>query len=282
MATVMDTAEERLGSKLTGTKLEEVGIPNTPESLPYSDEGQNETMFPDLDEEVTPEVGDKYVDASVMLPHGSQLMQGTVKARRQDLDGNPIGHRSDNPILDTQLYGIKFPNGEVIPLTSNAIAQAMYAQCDVDGNKYLIPECFVDMQKDHMAISLNEQKAVHNGCGYLHHTTLGWHVCCQWKDGSTSWEKLLDVTESHPLQMAEYAVSMGVDHEPGFNWWVPNTLRKRNSIIALVKKCSARYLKHTHKFGIECPKTVKDALELDMHNGNTMWADAIAKEMKNV
>jgi hypothetical protein len=30
------------------------------------------------------------------------------------------------------------------------------------------------------------------------------------------------------------------------------------------------------------PKTVKEALELDKKNGNTLWADAIAKEMKDV
>ncbi len=40
------------------------------------------------------------------------------------------------------------------------------------------------------------------------------------------------------------------------------TLRNRDSIIALVKKRSATYLKRIHKFGIECPKTVEDALEL--------------------
>ncbi len=158
----------------------------------------------------------------------------------------------------------------------------MYSQCDVNGNEYLLLECFVNVQKDHAAIGLDEQKAVHNGCEYMHSTTLEWHVCCQWKDGSTSWEKLSDVNESHPLQMAEYAIAMGVDHEPGFNWWVPHTLRKCDSIITLVKKCSARYLKHTQKFGIECPKKVEDALELDKHNGNAMWEDAIAKEMKNV
>jgi len=83
-------------------------------------------------------------------------------------------------------------------------------------------------------------------------TTLGWHVCCQWKDGSTSWEKLTDVKESHPLQMPEFATSMGVDHVLGFNWWVPHTLKKRDAINALVKKRRA-----------------------------IMWADAIAKEMKN-
>jgi hypothetical protein len=41
-------------------------------------------------------------------------------------------------------------------------------------------------------------------------------------------------------------------------------------------------LKWTHKFGIELPKTIKEALELDKKNGNTFWADAIAKEMKHV
>ncbi len=52
--------------------------------------------------------------------------------------------------------------------------------------------------------------------------------------------------------------------------------------ILLVKKRSSRFLKRTHKFGIEVPKTVKEALELDKTNGNTLRADAIAKEMKDV
>ncbi len=30
------------------------------------------------------------------------------------------------------------------------------------------------------------------------------------------------------------------------------------------------------------PKTVKEALALDHKNGNTLWADAIEKEMKEV
>ncbi len=41
-------------------------------------------------------------------------------------------------------------------------------------------------------------------------------------------------------------------------------------------------MKRTHKFGIELPKTVNEALELDKKNGNTFWADAIAKEMKDI
>jgi hypothetical protein len=59
-------------------------------------------------------------------------------------------------------------------------------------------------------------------------------------------------------------------------------LKKRDWIISLVCKRTTRYLKRTHKFGIEVPKTVKEALALDRKNGNTLWADAIAKEMKEV
>ncbi len=210
------------------------------------------------------------------------MVYGTVKACKWDLDGNPISCQFNNPILDTHLYDVKFPDGEVTPLTANSTVQAMYAQCNIDRNECLLLECLINIQKDHTAISLDKQKSVHNGQEYMRRTTLAWHVCCQWKDGSTSWEKLSDLKESHPLQVVEYAVEMGVDHEPSFNWWVPHKLKICNAIIALVKQCSAKYLKSTHKFGIECPKTVEDALELDKCNGNTMWADAIAKEMKNV
>ena len=41
-------------------------------------------------------------------------------------------------------------------------------------------------------------------------------------------------------------------------------------------------MKRNEKFGISLPKNVKEALQLDKENGNTLWADAIATEMKNV
>ncbi len=59
-------------------------------------------------------------------------------------------------------------------------------------------------------------------------------------------------------------------------------LKKRDQIISLVCKWTTCYLKRTHKFGLEIPKTVKEALALDRKNGNTLWADAIAKEMREV
>ncbi len=48
---------------------------------------------------------------------------------------------------------------------------------------------------------------------------------------------------SHPVETAEYAKLMKIDHEPAFNWWVPHVLKKRNRIISLVRKRLPRYLK---------------------------------------
>ncbi len=92
MATICETAKERLRARLTRAKLKKVRIPDTQEYALYADDDQNETMFPYLDKEVTPDVSDEYVHVSVMLPCGSQMIHSTVRAHKRDLDGNPIGH----------------------------------------------------------------------------------------------------------------------------------------------------------------------------------------------
>ena len=88
-----------------------------------------------------------------------------------------------------------------------------------------------------------------------------------------------DLKESYPIQVAEYAVGQDLTHEPAFAWWVQKFLRKRDHIVSAVKQ---RYAKRSHKFGIEVPCTVKRALEIDRENGNSLWREAIAKEMAAV
>jgi hypothetical protein len=50
----------------------------------------------------------------------------------------------------------------------------------------------------------------------------------------------------------------------------------------MTKQRNARYMNRTHKFGIAIPKTIQEAFDLDHTNGNTLWADAIAKELKDI
>jgi hypothetical protein len=158
----------------------------------------------------------------------------------------------------------------------------MYAQCDPQGNQYVLLDCFVDFDKTSKALSLADQDIVVKGRTSKRRNTQGWRICCQWKDGSTTWESLKDLKESHPLEMAEYAIAQGIQHEPAFNWWVPQVLWLCARIISLVKKRKMSYLKKHVKFGIEVPTSVAHAYELDCLNGNTLWADGIAKEMNDV
>ena len=59
-------------------------------------------------------------------------------------------------------------------------------------------------------------------------------------------------------------------------------MKKRQLIISKVKARAARYLKKNEKFGIKIPKNIEEARILDRENGNTLWQDAIAKELANV
>ena len=85
--------------------------------------------------------------------------------------------------------------------------------------------------------------------------------------------------ESYLLQVAEYAVSSHISEEPAFAWWASSVLKKHNRIIA---KTKSKYWQKTHKFGIEIPKSVLQARQIDAKSGKTLWWDAICKEMINV
>ena len=68
----------------------------------------------------------------------------------------------------------------------------------------------------------------------------------------------------------QFAVSQGIYHEPAFNWWVKLMLKKKDRIVASIREWQTRYLKRSHKFGIELPKTVEQALPLDAENSKTI------------
>ncbi len=93
---------------------------------------------------MTPETGDNYLSAELMLPKGVVLVKGHVTARKRDRDGNPIGRANDNPILDTRSYIVNFDDGDQSELTINKIAESLYSQCDTDGNQYVLLEEIVD------------------------------------------------------------------------------------------------------------------------------------------
>ena len=60
-------------------------------------------------------------------------MLSKVIGCKRDHHGRPIGQAHDNPILDTRVYEIEFPDGHVAEYTTNEIAESLYAQIDEEG-----------------------------------------------------------------------------------------------------------------------------------------------------
>ena len=198
-----------------------------------------------------------------MLPRGDEMTMGRVTKRDCESDGNPLVTSQENPIIDTRQYIVELNDGDEAELAANVIANKMYTQCDPGENQYVLLDSLIDFCRSTTALYYDDQKVTANDRTHYRCSTAVWQMCCQWKDGSTSWCKLSDLKESHPIETAEYAVAQGLDGETAFNWWVPHVIKKRAHIISLVEKRSVRYLNKTHKFGFQVTKSAKHALELD-------------------
>ena len=233
-------------------------------------------------DDYTPDVlHDTYLGMELALPRDGEGPEfARVTKRLRDKDGLPIGTANDNPIIDTRLYEVEYIDGYKASLAANAIAENLFAQIDEEGNRFVTLDSIMSHRVD--GTQLNKDCAFitsHNGGKRRKETTKGWEILLQWKDGTTTWEKLKDVKDSYPVQLAEYAHQCKIASEPAFAWWTPHVLKKKHMLISKIK---SKYWSRTHKFGIKIPKTVQDALKLDQENGDTLWWDAILKEMKNV
>ena len=223
---------------------------------------------------------DKLVNAEVLLPHRDKVSHATVIGRTKDSDGNEKGRTDDNPMLNTAVYDVLFPDGAIKQYSANIIAENMWAQVDAEGNQYLVLDAITGHRRHDNAVDKSDQYiTTSRGNRKLRQTTVGWDLCVQWKTGEEQWVPLKDLKESNPVEVADYAKANGLTDEPAFKWWTPYVLRKRDYIIS---KVAHRVKKKTHKYGIRIPKTVKEAYEIDKMNGNSFWTDAIEKEMTNV
>ena len=78
-----------------------------------------------------------------MLPRGDEIAMGRVTKRAHDSDGNPLGTAHENPILDTRQYIVELNDGDEAELAANVIATNMLAQCDPEGNQYVLLDSLI-------------------------------------------------------------------------------------------------------------------------------------------
>ena len=102
----MESLQQVMGPHARLRDLVNMSVEETMQYDPYEDESQNAETFPMLDKEpeVTPEWGDQYVNAEILLPRGDNMARGQVICWKHDVNGNPIGRSTKNLILDTHIY----------------------------------------------------------------------------------------------------------------------------------------------------------------------------------
>lgn len=166
--------QEKFGNPIThDEELPEYDIndPNREDEVddgitPLYEPTEPEAAMPNADE-WDPESFDKYISAQVILPSlGSEIL-GTVTARKRDVHGNPIGVANNNPILNTRIYEVTFPDGHTAEFAANVIAECLYSQIDSEGRQYALLEDIVDWRKtkeavdDHSILQVSHNGNVH-------------------------------------------------------------------------------------------------------------------------
>ena len=254
----------------------------------HEDEDESPRIIPEIEDTVDSTgrllnqqpAYDRLLQAEVSLQLDEAMATGVVTRRATGPDGKTGGKYDDNPFLNSMIYEVEFPDGQVKEYAANVIAENMLTQVDAEGYSTTMLKNIIDFKKEENAVSKEDKYVITNtGQRRLRKTTTGWKLLIQWSNDSETWIPLKDMKESHPCETAEFARARGIADEPAFAWWVPYTLRKQEIILAKIK---ARIRKTTHKYGIEIPTNIKHAFEIAKANNNTFWRDAVAKEMTEV
>jgi hypothetical protein len=105
-----------------------------------------------------------------------------------------------------------------------------------------------------------------------------------WSNGEKTWEKIGLIREDDPITLARYAQVHDLLGQEGWRWAKayaqdPQKMIRMvtNVMVTKTKKRAPKY-----KFGVNVPKSVRQAQEYDTGNGNTLWSEAIQKEMKQL
>jgi hypothetical protein len=168
----------------------------TPSYDCYEDDGVSPSKMPDIDdikEENDVDTYDQYVGAHVRVPIEDEIRSGKVVRRKRELYGTVRGRANANSMLDTRTYEIDFPDGRSNEYTANMIAENIYAQCDIEGRQYNLMEGSIDHKADGHAVAPAYMYIKNGSNNKVRKTTKGWHLFVEWKDGTTSWDRLADL-----------------------------------------------------------------------------------------
>ena len=122
-------------------------------------------------------VTDRILNNQVYLPQGESMQVSKVDQRILDVDGKLVLIYYDNPMLNTLMYNMEFPDGSTKPYASNMISENIHNSVDSDGHR---SRPFGDIMKHcntANTVAISDTKAVRrNGRRYQRKTTAGWNL----------------------------------------------------------------------------------------------------------
>ena len=124
-----------------------------------------------------------------------------VVNRTHDLKNVPIGQRNNNPLLDTRIYDLRLPDGQIEQHTTNMIvAKYNYSDIDEEGHTFTMMNELLSHKKDDTALTKDEA-TYFTKSGQLQNkpATMVWKIEVHWKDGTSSWCPLSDIKESYSV-----------------------------------------------------------------------------------
>ena len=148
-----------------------------------------------LTNDVNSEAFDKFLGTYLKLPgnDGGSKVLGRVKNRKRDHDGVLFGKSHDNPVLNTTVYNIETPDGNIHEFTANVIAQNLWDQVDHYGYNYNNLYEIIGHRKSDDAVSQADGfYETNNGVRRKVITTKDWDFNVKWESGETSYISLKD------------------------------------------------------------------------------------------
>ena len=91
---------------------------------------------------------DQIINAEVQLQLGEEMVTGKVTQRTTGPDGQLNGTYDNNPYLNSIIYDVEFPDGQVKEYAANIIVETILTQVDSDGISTTLMEAIVDHRRD--------------------------------------------------------------------------------------------------------------------------------------
>ena len=110
-----------------------------------------------------------------------------------------------------------------------------------------------------------------------------YNLLIEWETGEQTWEPLSNITATDPYTCAVYAKEHDLLNTPGWEL-LKRHARTARRLIRTLKKSKYRQARASRKYkhGREVPTDYAHALQLDIHNGNNKWKEAIDLEIEQI